>query len=62
MTGESYYGYTNWAVAPLGHPNLRCIATGDTTAYIYGIWVYLDDDVATYIDGTIRDFSLLDAD
>jgi len=37
MTGESYYGYTNWAVAPLGHPNLRCIATGDTTADIYGI-------------------------
>lgn len=40
MTGESYYGYTQWAVAPLGHPNLRCIAPGDTAADIYGSWIY----------------------
>ena len=43
MTGESYYGYTHWAVAPLGHPNLRCIATGDTAADINGSWVYVDN-------------------
>ena len=29
MTGESYYGSTQWAVASLGHPNLRCLAPGD---------------------------------
>ena len=43
MTGESYYGYTQWAVAPLGHPNLRCIAPGDTAADIYASWVYNDN-------------------
>jgi putative CocE/NonD family hydrolase len=41
MTGESYYGYTQWAVAHLGHPNLRCIAPGDTSADIYASWVYV---------------------
>jgi hypothetical protein len=40
MTGESYYGYTQWAVAALNHPNLKCIAPGDTAANIYGVWVY----------------------
>jgi uncharacterized protein len=29
MTGESYYGSTQWAVAALGHPCLRCLAPGD---------------------------------
>jgi len=40
MTGESYYGYTQWAVAALGHPALRCIAPGDTAADISSSWVY----------------------
>jgi hypothetical protein len=40
MTGESYYGYTQWAVAASGHPNLKCIAPGDTAADIYGSWIY----------------------
>jgi len=39
MTGESYYGYTQWAVAHLNHPNLKCIVPGDTSANIYGTWV-----------------------
>lgn len=43
MTGESYYGYTQWAVAHLGHPNLRCIAPGDTSADIYFSWVYVNN-------------------
>jgi uncharacterized protein len=43
MTGESYYGYTQWAVAPLGHPHLRCIAPGDTAADVYGSWAYVDN-------------------
>ena len=43
MTGESYYGYTQWAVAPLGHPNLKCIAPGDTAADIYASWIYNDN-------------------
>jgi putative CocE/NonD family hydrolase len=42
MTGESYFGYTQWAVAPLKHPNLKCIAPGDTAANIYGVWYYVD--------------------
>jgi len=40
MTGESYYGYTQWAVAPLDHPNLKCIVPGETAADIYGAWIY----------------------
>lgn len=43
MTGESYYGYVQWAVAPLGHPDLKCIAPGDTAADIYASWVYNDN-------------------
>jgi putative CocE/NonD family hydrolase len=43
MTGESYYGYTQWAVATLGHPNLKCIAPGDTAADIYASWIYNDN-------------------
>jgi len=40
MTGESYYGYTQWAVAPLNHPNLKCIAPGVTYTDTYGVSVY----------------------
>ena len=43
MTGESYYGYTQWAVAGSGHPNLVCAAPGDTAADIYGSWAYVDN-------------------
>ena len=35
MVGESYYGLTQWAVASTGHPNLRCVAPGDTAADFY---------------------------
>jgi putative CocE/NonD family hydrolase len=42
MTGESYYGYTQWAVAPLNHPNLKCIVPGNTAANIYGEFMYID--------------------
>jgi hypothetical protein len=40
MTGESYFGYTQWAVAPLNHPNLKCIVPGTTATDIYGVWIY----------------------
>ena len=36
MTGESYYGSTQWAVAPLGHPNLKCLAPGNVDPDRYG--------------------------
>lgn len=36
MAGESYYGMTQFAVAPLGHPNLRCIAPGNSSVDFYG--------------------------
>ncbi|MBK8023476.1 MAG: CocE/NonD family hydrolase [Chloroflexi bacterium] len=42
MTGESYYGYTQWAVAPLRHPALKAIVPGNTAANIYGIWFYVN--------------------
>ncbi len=35
MVGESYYGLTQWAVAASGHPNLRCVAPGDTAPDFY---------------------------
>ena len=35
MVGESYYGSTQWAVAPLGHPNLRALAPGDVDHDFY---------------------------
>jgi putative CocE/NonD family hydrolase len=31
MTGESYMGMTQWAVAALGHPALRCMSPGNST-------------------------------
>lgn len=40
MTGESYFGYTQWAVAPLNHPNLKCIVPATTATDIYGVWIY----------------------
>jgi putative CocE/NonD family hydrolase len=40
MWGESYYGYTQWAVAPLGHPSLKCIAPCTTAADIHGVWFF----------------------
>ena len=33
--GESYYGYTTWAMAVGGHPVLRAAAPGDTTVDMY---------------------------
>ena len=35
MAGESYHGLTQWAVAGAGHPNLRCVAPGDTVPDLY---------------------------
>ena len=40
MMGESYYGYTTWAVATLDHPNLKCIAPCTTAMDIYSSWIY----------------------
>jgi putative CocE/NonD family hydrolase len=40
MTGESYYGYTAWAAATTGHPDLKCISPSTTAMDIYGVWIY----------------------
>ena len=37
MTGESYYGYTQWVVAWSNHPNLKCIAPGETFPDTYAV-------------------------
>jgi len=58
MMGESYYGYTTWAGALSGHPNLQAIAVSTTSMDIYrttfrggafviqtmGDWAILMDD------------------
>jgi len=46
MIGESYYGYTQLAVATLDHPNLKCIAPGVASLGIYGSCNYNPDDNA----------------
>jgi putative CocE/NonD family hydrolase len=40
MVGESYYGYTCWAAATTGHPNLKCIAPSTTAMDIQGTWIF----------------------
>lgn len=35
MEGESYYGYTTWAGAVGGHPNLKCISPMNTAMDFY---------------------------
>jgi len=35
MAGESYHALTQWAVASSGHPNLRCLAPGNTAPDLY---------------------------
>jgi putative CocE/NonD family hydrolase len=40
MVGESYYGYTCWAAATTGHPNLKCIAPSTTAMDIHDVWIY----------------------
>ena len=37
MTGESYFGFTQWAAAASRHPALRCISPGDMGLDIYGM-------------------------
>lgn len=40
--GYSYYGYTQWASAPLRNPNLKTMITITTAADLYGEWVYIN--------------------
>jgi putative CocE/NonD family hydrolase len=40
MMGESYYGYTTWAAATTGHPNLKCVSPSTTAMDIHGVWIY----------------------
>ena len=35
MAGESYHALTQWAMASSGHPNLRCLAPGNTAPDLY---------------------------
>lgn len=51
-TGESYYGYTTWAAALSGHPNLKCIAPSTTAMDIYGTWIYNDGAFCLQTMGT----------
>ncbi len=37
MTGESYYGFTQWAAASSGHPALVAISPGDMGLDLYGL-------------------------
>lgn len=40
MTGESYYGLTQWAAAASHHPSLKCIAPGHTASCVPERWVW----------------------
>jgi len=51
MFGASYYGSTQWAVAPLNHPNLKCIAPGTIATDTYG-WVYCNGAFRLQTAGT----------
>ena len=44
MEGESYYGYTTWAGAVSGHPNLKCISPMNTAMNFH---------VATFQNGAL---------
>jgi putative CocE/NonD family hydrolase len=37
MTGESYFGHTQWAAAASRHPALRCISPGDMGCDVYAL-------------------------
>jgi len=52
MMGASYFGYTQWAVAWSNHPNLKCIAPGETSADIYGVWIYQNNAFCMQTMGT----------
>ena len=52
MTSESYYGYTQWAVAWLNHPNLKCITPGETFPDIYRIRNYNNSAFCLQTAGT----------
>ncbi len=52
MMGESYYGYTTWAAAATGHPNLKCISSSTTAMDIYGVWIYNDGAFCLQTMGT----------
>ena len=51
MMGVSYFGYTQWAVAPLNHPNLKCIAPGTIATDMYG-WTYNNGAFRMQAEGT----------
>lgn len=36
VMGESYYGFTTWAAAASGHPNLKCVAPANMNMDVYG--------------------------
>lgn len=40
--GYSYYGYTQWASAPLRNPNLKAMVTITTATDLYGEWNYIN--------------------
>jgi len=40
--GMSYYGYTEWASAPLRNPNLKAMITLVTATDLYGEWFYIN--------------------
>ena len=52
MTGESYYGYTQWAVAWSNHPNLKCIAPGEAFPDVSGVRNYNNNAFCLQTAGT----------
>ena len=46
--GDSYYGYTQWASAPLRSPHLKTMITLVTATDLYGEWLYINGPFHLY--------------
>jgi putative CocE/NonD family hydrolase len=63
--GDSYYGFTQWALAAAGHPAVRAMVPRMTTTEIGSDWMYLDGvfnlgtmgewALHTWIDASLND-------
>lgn len=66
--GDSYYGFTQWALAASGHPALKAMVPRMTTTEIGSDWMYLDGvfnvgtmgewALHTWIDNSLNDIEI----
>lgn len=66
--GDSYYGFTQWAIAASGHPALKAMVPRMTTTEVGSDWMYLDGvfnvgtmgewALHTWIDNSLNDIEI----